>query len=114
VGTGGEEACGAPDKALVQNGRLQEVLGNSPGLQVVVIGLADSAQETHRARPAKVELEHAKHEPLRLKDLFAFVPTVDHVLDLLYGRAVNLLILGGQEDGGSPDELQLAKRDDLD
>lgn len=100
-------------EALVHDGDLQEVLGQRARLQIVIIGLADATQEAHRARPAQLKLQHAEHEALRLEDLVDRVATVDHVDDLTHRRAVDLLVLGGHEDGRGADELQLAERDDL-
>ena len=113
VGSGSSETGRGADKALIHDGDFEEVLGQSPGLKVVVIGLADSAKETHGARPAKLKLEHAEHETLGLQDFFSGVSIVDHVDNLLEGWAVDFLILGGDENSSGTDQLQFAKRNDL-
>ena len=107
------EARRAADEALVHDGHLEKVLCERARLEVVVVRLADPAQKAHRAGPAEVELEHAEHEALGLEDLVGGVAAVDHVLNLLHGRAVDFLILGRHKDGRRAHELQLAERDDL-
>lgn len=114
VGTGSEEAGRAADKALVHDGDLEEVLGKGARLNAVVVGLADAAKEAHRTWPAKLEIQHAEHETLRLQDLLDSEASIDHVHDLLNRRTVNLLVLGRHENGCGTDELELAKRDNLD
>lgn len=114
VGTGSGEAGGAVQESLVTDGDLQEVLGQSSGLEVVVISLADASQEAHWTGPAQFELQHTEHKALSLEDFILRVTVVDHVHDLLDGRAVDFLILGSKEESSSTDQLELAHGDDLD
>lgn len=114
VSTGGEEARRTAHEALVHDGNLEKVLGQSASLDAVVISLADTAEEAHRTWPAKLKLQHAEHETLSLQDLLNGEAAIDHVNDLLNRRTVNLLVLGRNKDGCGPDELELAKRDNLD
>lgn len=108
----GEAGC-ASDKTLVHDGDFKEVLGQSPGLEVVVVSLADAPKEAHRAWPSKLELQHAEHEALGLQDFVLGVAVVDHVDDLLDRRAVDLFVFGGKEDGSCTDELKLAEGNNL-
>ena len=107
-----ETRC-TPDEPLVHDSHLEKVLRQRARLEIIVVRLADPAQETHRSGPAEVKLEHTEHEALRFQNLLGRVAAVDHVLNLLDGRAVDLLVLGRDEDGGCADELQLAEGDDL-
>ena len=66
---GREEARSAADEALVHDGDFQEILGQGPRLQVVVVRLADAAEKAHRARPSEFEVQHAQHETLGLENL---------------------------------------------
>ena len=66
---GREEARSAADEALVHDGDFQEILGQSPRLQVVVVRLADAAEEAHGAGPSQLEVQHAQHETLSLENL---------------------------------------------
>jgi len=52
VSTGSGEARDTIDKAFVAKGNLQEVLGEGPGFQVIIVGLADASEEAHRTWPA--------------------------------------------------------------
>lgn len=113
VGTGGDEARGATDITLVHDGDFQEILSKRTSLQVVVISLADLAQETHRARPSQLKLEHAQHEALSLEDLVHAIPAIHHVDDLLDRRTVDLFVLGSDEDCSGSHKLELAQRDNL-
>lgn len=100
-------------KALVHNCELQEILGDSTSLQVVLISLADAAKEAHGARPSEIEVKDGEHEALGLQDFINSVAAIDHVDDLLDGRRSDLFILGSDEDGSSTDQLQLSEGDDL-
>ena len=73
----------APDESFIHNGYLKEVFGKRSGLKIVVIGLADAAEEAHWAREAQFEMQHAQHESLCLKDLIDVVTAINHVHDLL-------------------------------
>ena len=66
---GREEARSAADEALVHDGDLQEIFGQGPRLQVIVVRLADAAEEAHGTRPSKLEVQHAQHETLSLENL---------------------------------------------
>ena len=113
MSTSGNEAGRAADESLVHDGHLDEVLGQSANLVVIVVGLADPPQEAHRAGPPKLPLQHREHEALRLHDLLHGVAPVDHVDNLLQRRAVDLFVLGSEQNCRSTDELELAKRYDL-
>lgn len=109
----GGEARRAADKALVHDGYFQEVLSQRARLVVVVVRLAYPAQEAHRARPSQLEPQHAQHEALRLEDLLYSVASIHHIHNFLDGWAVDLLILGRDENRSGPDQLQLTQRDNL-
>lgn len=109
MGTSSNKARGATDKTLIHDGDFQEILGEGTSLQVVVISFADLAQETHRARPSQLELEHAQHEALSLEDLVHAIPAIHHVDDLLDRRAVDLFVLGSDEDCSGSHKLELAQ-----
>ncbi len=110
---GGSETRWAPQELLVHDCHFQEVLCQRPCFEIVVVCLANSAQEAHRSWPAEFKLKHGKHESLCLEDLVNRVSTIDHVDDLLHGRTIDLLILGSNEDSCCPDQLQFAKRNNL-
>src|SRR5690554_6290449 len=63
-----QKARRTANKSLIDNGDLQKVLGQRPGLNVVVIGLADSTQKAHGTRRTKLKLEHRQHESFSLED----------------------------------------------
>lgn len=111
---GGDVAGRRGDETLIHEGHLEEVLGQRPCLQIVVVGLANASQEAHGAGPTEVEVEHGQHKAFSLQDVVNGVPAVYHVDDLLNRGAVNLLVLGGNEKCRGTHELQLAQRDDLD
>lgn len=111
--TGGEEAGRAAEKTLVHEGDLEKVFGQSARVEIVVISFADATEERHWTRPPELELQHAKHEPLRLEDFLNRVSAVDHVNNLLDRRAVDLFVFRGDEQCGGTDELKFAERNDL-
>lgn len=113
MSTGGEEAWRAGDKAFIHDGDLEEILGQSTGLQVVVISLADASEEAHRPGPAELKLKHGEHEALCLENLLCAVSSVDHVHDFVNRWAVDLFVLGSNEQRSSANQLKLAQRDDL-
>lgn len=76
-------AWGRCDKTLVHNGQLEEVLGQGAGLEIVIISLADTSQEAHWPRPAKLELQHTKHETLCLQNFLGGVAIINHIDNLL-------------------------------
>lgn len=108
VRTSGSEARVAANEAFVANGNLQEVFGKSPGFEIIVVGLADTSEEAHRSRPAKAVSKDTEHEALGLEDLFLGVAVVDHVNNLLDGRAVDLFILGSKEESSGANQLELS------
>src|SRR5690606_25331496 len=83
-------------------------------LEVIVIRLANAAEEAHGAGPPKLEMQHAQHKTLSLENFFGGIARVHHVDDLLNRRAVYLFVLGCYEESGGTNELELPKRDDLD
>lgn len=99
------EAWWASYELLVHHCHFEEVLGQRPRLQIVVIRFADSAKETHWPWPTKLKLKHGKHESLGLQDLINSVTSIYHVDDLLHRRTIDLLILGRDEDGRCPYQL---------
>lgn len=101
----GEEAGRRGHKSLVHDGELEKVLGQRTRIQVVVISLADSAQEAHWAGPAELKVEHAKHEALSLENLLGGVAIVNHEDDFIHRRAVDFLVLGCNEQGRRANEL---------
>lgn len=116
----GQTMCSSRDKArwttdesLIHNSDLEEVLCERPRLKIVIVGLADPPQEAHWSRPAKFELQHAEHETFRLENLVASVAAINHVYNLLHGRAIDLFVLGGDEYCSGADQLQLSQGDDL-
>lgn len=113
MSTRGNIARWASDKSLIHDGHLQKILGEGSSLQIVVVGLADSSKEAHRTRPAKLKLEHAEHEAFSLEDLIHSVATIDHVNDFVDGRAVDLFILGSDEDCSGSNQLKLTQGNDL-
>ena len=113
MSTSGQEAGWTTDKTFVHDGDFEKVLCQRPALEVIVVCLTDSSQKAHRAGPTQLELQHAEHEALGLEDLVNGIAAINHVDDLLNGRAVDLFILGGDEDRGSSYKLEFAKRDDF-
>lgn len=113
VSSGSGKAGRGGHKALVHDGELEEVLGDSTSLQVVLISLADAAKKAHRARPSEIEVEDGEHEALGLQNFVNGVAAIDHVDNLLDGRRSDLFILGSDKDGSSTDQLQLSEGDDL-
>ena len=113
VSTSSEIAGRAADESLIHDGNLQEILGQSSGLEIIVVGLADTSKKAHWSRPAKLKLEHGEHEAFGLQDLIDRVTTINHVDDLIDGRAVDLLIFRRNEDSSGTDQLELAQGDNL-
>src|ERR1700722_1935416 len=106
--SGSREARRTANKTFIHDRYFEKVFGERPGLQVVIVCLADAAQETHWAWPAKLELEHGEHESFCLQNLIDSVAPIDHVYDLLNRRAVDLLILSSYENSCCSDKLQFA------
>lgn len=102
MSTSCHKAWRTADESLVHDCDLQEVLGQCPSLQIIVIGLANPSQEAHRSGPAKFELQHTKHEPLSFQDLIDCIAAVNHVDDLLHRRTINLFVFRSDENGSSP------------
>lgn len=109
-----QEARNASDEPLIHEGDLQEVLCQCAGLDIVVVSLADAAEETHGTWPSEFKLEHGEHEALSLQDLLDRIASVDHVCDFLDGWTVDLLVLGSDIDSCGSDELELSQGDNLD
>jgi hypothetical protein len=83
VGASSNKAGRRCHEPLVHDGQLEEVLCQCSSIQIVVISLADTSQETHRTRPSQLEAEHAKHESLSLENLVHGVAIVYHIDNLL-------------------------------
>lgn len=76
---------------------LHKVLGQGPRLNVIVIRLGATPQKVERVGKLQVELEHGEHVPFGLDDLVVGVSSVGNVDDLVDGRHVDLLVLGGDQ-----------------
>ena len=113
VGTGSNIAGWATDEALIHNSYLQEILRQGSGLQIIIVRLANASKETHRSRPSELKLQHAKHEAFGLQNLIDGVTSIHHVDDLVYGRTIDLFVLGSNEYSGGANQLELAQRDNL-
>lgn len=97
---------------MVDDGHLQEVLGNGSGLNVVAVGLGDASEEVDRVGVGEVEADHLKNVALRLEDLLLLVAAIGHEQEVLHRRADDLFVLGGNEESGDADELKFDKADD--
>lgn len=100
-------------KSFIHNSEFEKVFGQCAGVQIVVIGFTNSAQEAHWAGPAELKVEHTKHEALSLQNFFRGVAIVNHEDDFVHRRAINFLVLGGNEQCCGADQLQFSDRDDL-
>jgi len=60
---------------------------------------------------AEVELEGLQEVPLRSEDLLVSVTSVGHVEEVLNRRADDFFVLGGDEESGGSDELELDEGD---
>lgn len=109
----GQEARRAADEAFIQDRNFEEILGQRPSLEVIIIRFADAAEEGHWAGPAKLELQHAEHEAFSFENLLDRVAAVNHVDDLLDRRAVDLFVLGGNKQCSRTDQLKFAKGDNF-
>jgi hypothetical protein len=58
-------------------------------------------------------VQHSKHEPFSLEDLVRAIATIYHIDDLLKRRAVDLLVLGSQQNCSGAYQLELADGDHL-
>lgn len=113
MSTSSNVAGRAADEALIHDGNLQKVLGQSSGLKIIVVSLANTAQEAHGSRPAKFKLKHAEHEAFGLQDLINRITTIDHVYNFVDRWAVDLLVLRSNEDSSGANQLKLAQGDNL-
>jgi hypothetical protein len=109
VGSRTTEARRCGNEAFIHDGQLQEVLGDSTGLQIIIVGLANASEETQRTRPAEVIVENVQHESFRLQDLVHSIASIDHVVDLRDGGSLYLFILGGNVNSSSTDQLQFSE-----
>ena len=113
VGAGGSQAWWSANESLIHHGDLEQVLGHRADRVVVVVGLADGAEERHWAWVTQLPVQTREHEGLSLLDLLSGVSLIDHEHHLGHGWRIDLLVLGSNEEGGSTDELKLADGDDL-
>ncbi len=107
MSAGGDEAWKGTNQVLVHHADLNEVLGHVAGLGIVLVGLADAAEEGQWPWPSKLPTEKVEHELLSLENLVGGEALVDHVADLLQVWAVDLLILGSNVHGHNTSELEL-------
>lgn len=105
MSTCGDETGWTANKALIHDGNFEEVFGQCSCLKIVVVGFTDPPEEAHGTGPAKLELQHAEHEPFGFEDFIDGVTTVNHVDDFLHRRAVDLFVLGCHEDGCRSNQL---------
>lgn len=113
MATSSDEAWRKTNEALIHDGEFDEVLGNSSGHEVILIGLADSAQEAQGTRRTESEVEHSKHVALCLENLILRVTVLNHVLEFMDGRANDFFILGSAVESCDTNQLKLSQRDSL-
>lgn len=112
-GGSGDMAGRVLDEAVVEATNLKEVLAKGTGLDIVVVGLGDSAEEVHGVGVAQVVVKSSKDEALSAEDLLlgkAIIGDMTEVLDV--GRE-NLLVLGSDEHGSNTNELETVELDNL-
>lgn len=106
--SGRHEAWRTAHKPLIDNGTLQEVLGQGARVEIVVIRFTDAAQKAHGTRESQFEVEHIQHEPLGLEQVIGRVRTIHHVHHIRHGRGADLFVLGRDQQGRRSDQLKFA------
>lgn len=112
VARSGDEARRAGQELVVDDADLHQILGHRATLDVVPVRLGDPPEKVDRVRVREVEVKHVQDVALGLEDLVVRVPSVGHEQEVRHRRAHDLLVLGGDEQGGDADELELDERDD--
>ena len=111
-GSSSDQRGGRGNQAPLETLNLKEVFGDGPRLDVVVVGLAYSAQEVDRVRVAHVPLEGLEHVAFRLQNLGLGVRRVGAVEEVLSTGGDDLLDLCGDEEAGDADELEFRQGHD--
>lgn len=101
------------EEAVVETADFKKVLSESTRLDVVVVGLGDTAEEVHGVRVGEVVVEGGQDETLGLEDLGLGEAIIGNVLEVLDVRRQDLLVLGSNEHGGNTNELKTVKLDNL-
>lgn len=68
-GSSGNLALGIAHEAMIKQADLHEILAQGSGLDIVVVGLGDAAQEVHRVGVAHVVLEGGQNVTLSIENL---------------------------------------------
>ena len=101
------------EEAVVEAANLKEILSECAGLDVVVVGLGDTAEEVHGVWVGEVVVQGTKDETLSLEDLGLGEAVVGNVLEVLNVGREDFLVLGSDEHGGDTNELEAVELDDL-
>jgi hypothetical protein len=112
-GSGGDMAWRVLDEAVVETADFEKVLAKSAGLDVVVVGLGNSAKEVHGVGVAQVVIESSKDEALSAENLLLGEAVVGDVTEVLDVRGQNLFVLGCDEHGSDTNQLETVELDDL-
>jgi hypothetical protein len=85
--------------------------GHRPGLNVVIICLADSSQKVHGIGITKAEFENLEHISLCFENLFIRIAPFGKIEKVLNTWAQDFFILGSDKHSSETNELQLIKTD---
>ena len=101
------------EEAVVETANLKQILAESAGLDVVVVGLGDTTEEVHGVGVGEVVVQGTKDEALGLEDLGLGEAIIGDVLEVLDVGREDFLVLGSDEHGGDTDELEAVELDNL-
>lgn len=110
---GGDVTRGVLEEAVVEAANLEEVLAESTGLNVVVVGLGDTTEEVHGVGVGEVIVESTEDKTFGLEDLGLGEAIIGDVFEVLDVWRKDLLVLGGDEHGGDTDKLKAVELDNL-
>ena len=107
----GYEAGLATQELMIQKSHFGQKLAERPGMEIVVIRLADPAHPTVR----RAVLRHFKVQGLEdnafaLENLLSCEAVLGHEYELVNGGRQNFFVLGSDEHRSDTDELELGKR----
>lgn len=110
-GAGGDGRGQILEELVVLKGELDEVLGQVSEGGGGAGDLGESLGEAVGGRDGEVELKGVEHDALHSQDLLSGVSLVGDVNKVTHLRGVDLLVLGGDEHGGTADQLELGAGD---
>lgn len=98
---------------MIHQADLHQVLSNRTGLNVILVGLRDPAQEVHGVGIAQVVLECLQSVSFSTEDFVDSEAIISNMNEIADVRRQDLLVLGGDEHGSDTNQLKLVQGDNL-